>query len=152
MIYKQISFVVVAKNVTNAFWTHSECCARWFVKVKANPFAYEFFLSIRWPPHPHRLAPMFGHSMYLQYSIAFETTQVKFYTIKTPVAKSFVQMIMTKGFPLRDRINFKIRFVPCDFADVGPVDLQCAMCVLADICALRAFPFALFLALMTSEA
>lgn len=51
-------------------------------------------------------------SMYLQYSIAFENKQVKFYTIIKPVAKSFVQMIMRKGFPLRDRINFKIRFVP----------------------------------------
>lgn len=51
-------------------------------------------------------------SMYLQYSIAFENKQVKFYTITAPVAKSFVQMIMREGFPLRDRINFKIRFAP----------------------------------------
>lgn len=50
-------------------------------------------------------------SLYLEYSIAFEHKQVVFYTIKEPVAKSFIQMIMTKGFPLRDRINFKIRFV-----------------------------------------
>lgn len=55
--------------------------------------------------------------MYLQYSIAFENKQVKFYTITQPVAKSFVQMIMSEGFPLRDRINFKIRFVPHDFSN-----------------------------------
>lgn len=55
--------------------------------------------------------------MYLQYSIAFENKQVKFYTITKPVAKSFVQMIMRKGFPLRDKINFKIRFVPYNFTN-----------------------------------
>lgn len=49
--------------------------------------------------------------MMLEYSIAFEQKHVTFYTIKKPVAKSFVQMIMRKGFPLRDKINFKIRFV-----------------------------------------
>lgn len=47
--------------------------------------------------------------MYLQYTVAFEHENVRFYTIAKPVAKSFVQMIMTKGFPLRDKLNFKIR-------------------------------------------
>lgn len=73
---------------------------------------YEFFL-----PFHFAIRYVWRASMYLQYSMAFENKQVKFYTIKTPVAKSFVQMIMRKGFPLRDKINFKIRFVPYDFSN-----------------------------------
>lgn len=102
-----------------------------------------------------------ARSMYLQYSMAFENKQVKFYTIKTPVAKSFVQMIMRKGFPLRDRINFKIRFVPYDFSNdrfkrvarvtVQSVGVVCTrrrltMCVFIDIC-VWAFDSFLLLAL-----
>lgn len=49
--------------------------------------------------------------MYLQYAVAFENRNAKFYTIPNPVAKSFVQMIMSKGFPLRDKINYKLRLV-----------------------------------------
>lgn len=49
--------------------------------------------------------------MFLQYAIAFENQNAKFYTLKSPVAKSFVQMMMARGFPLRDKINFKIRLV-----------------------------------------
>lgn len=49
--------------------------------------------------------------MYLQYVIAFEQKHVRFFTIKKPVAKSFVNMIMRKGFPLRDKINLKLRYV-----------------------------------------
>lgn len=47
--------------------------------------------------------------MYFQYSVAFEDRNVKFFTVKEPIAKSFVEMLMIKGFPLRDRMNEKIR-------------------------------------------
>lgn len=51
----------------------------------------------------------FHFRMYLQYAIAFQNQNTTFYTIPNPVAKSFVQMIMSKGFPPRDKINYKIR-------------------------------------------
>lgn len=95
-----------------------------------NAFFLCFFCSLRLLPRRHdsarqliaddvdgaatkneQWARLDWKSLYLEYSIAFEHKQVVFYTIKKPVAKSFIQMIMTKGFPLRDRINFKIRFV-----------------------------------------
>lgn len=47
--------------------------------------------------------------MYFQYSVAFEDRNVRFFIIKQPIAKSFVEMLMVKGFPLRDRIDQKIR-------------------------------------------
>lgn len=47
--------------------------------------------------------------MYFQYSVAFEDRHIRFFIIKQPIAKSFVEMLMVKGFPLRDRIDQKIR-------------------------------------------
>lgn len=49
--------------------------------------------------------------MYFQYSVAFEDRNVRFFTIKEPIAKSFVEMLMIKGFPLKDRIDQKIRYL-----------------------------------------
>ncbi|XP_055599175.1 uncharacterized protein LOC129748543 [Uranotaenia lowii] len=50
-----------------------------------------------------------GNRMYLQYSAAHQIRATRFYQLHELVARSFVQMIMKKGLPLRDHINKKIR-------------------------------------------
>lgn len=49
--------------------------------------------------------------MYLRYAAAHQTEPASVFTLDEIVAKSFIQIVMQKGLPLRDHINKKIRQV-----------------------------------------
>lgn len=77
---------------------------------KSNQIYYWLVEASEWRSFLSLRKHFFSCRMYVQYVIAFEKQNTKIFTFREPIAKSFVEVYMTKGFPLRDKLNFLLRW------------------------------------------